>query len=65
MTDPAPADPGLRCPYCGSAVAADAAFCEACGKPLTPTGLARGSRGSPPSLINACSSPMIWRRRSS
>ena len=38
MTDPAPADPGLRCPHCGSAVAADAAFCEACGKPLTPTG---------------------------
>jgi serine/threonine protein phosphatase PrpC len=37
MTDPAPADPGLHCPHCGSAVAADAAFCEACGKPLTPT----------------------------
>ena len=46
MTDPAPADPGLRCPYCGSAVAADAAFCEACGKPLTPTA-SRGVGGRP------------------
>ncbi len=36
MTDPAPADPGLSCPHCGSPVAADAAFCEACGKPLAP-----------------------------
>lgn len=48
MTDPAPEHSGSRCPFCGSTVAPDAAFCEACGKPLTPTGLARGSEGVAP-----------------
>jgi serine/threonine protein phosphatase PrpC len=31
------ADGGLRCPHCGAEVAAQEAFCEACGGALTPT----------------------------
>jgi serine/threonine protein phosphatase PrpC len=30
-------DGGLRCPHCGAEVAAEEAFCEACGGRLTPT----------------------------
>src|SRR4029453_1559649 len=30
-------DGGLRCPHCGAEVAAQEAFCEACGGALTPT----------------------------
>ena len=31
------ADGNLRCPHCGAEVAAQEAFCEACGGALTPT----------------------------
>jgi serine/threonine protein phosphatase PrpC len=39
------ADGSLRCPHCGAEVAAQEAFCEACGGALTPT--AAGPAGRP------------------
>ena len=47
------ADGSLRCPHCDAEVAAQEAFCEACGGALTPTGAGPGDEPEEPTEMAA------------
>ena len=47
------ADGSLRCPHCHAEVAAQEAFCEACGGALTPTGAGPGDEPEEPTEMAA------------